>query len=782
MIFIFYYNFFAEIFQAFGVLYPLNNFYKNPDTFTGEKIMKVVRNIFIIMLAFILVAAVACTAYYFIATADVRLQKEKLLPSDDYATVLDVYGKEAAEISFVNADKKVSVSELPEYTKTAFIASEDKKFYRHHGLDYARIVKAAMTNIGARSFKQGASTISQQLIKNTHLTNEKTFKRKLREIKLTRQLEKNYSKDEILELYLNTIYFGHNCYGIAGAADFYFSKSAQTLTPAESAMLAAIIRSPNNYSPFVNASKCLSARNSVLKRMFEQGYISEAEYESAKNEPLPVRAENSISSRSYLRGVSEELESLTEIYSPYRILRGAKIYTYLEPELQKYLENLSTDADRSGKSILIENNKTYGIAACYTSEGNIPRQPGSLIKPLAVYAPALEENIISACTPIADEKTDFDGYSPSNYKDAYHGYVSARRALAESMNVPAVKILSKLGIEKSETYLSAMGLKLEEEDKTLSLALGGISRGFTLRKIAAAYALFANEGVFAPSAFISKIVDCEGNILYQRNPIKTRVFSDDTVFIINDMLKEAVKSGTAKKLASFRFDLCAKTGTVGNEEGNTDAYAVSYTSEHTVGVWMGNADNAKTDITGGGLPCHYAMLINKFLYTDAPPAPFAASQNVQSASIDQISYEKYHEVLLADPKEPRSFTFEDIFRKSNLPAQTSDLFSSAKTEADISCRNNKVYIDICQAEYFDICVKRKNNGQSKIIYEGKNKQICDDDIKEKVKYIYSVTPYFTDKDGNKVYGSELILPEIYVKKFVQDSKEDRYGAWWKDAG
>ena len=740
--------------------------------------MKVLRNIFIIMAAALLVTAACAAAYYFSVTADADLNAEKLYGSENYASVYDISGEKAAEVSFFNADKKVKVADLPPYVKHAFIATEDKKFYSHHGLDYARILKAAAKNISSRSFRQGASTISQQLIKNTHLTNEKTIRRKLREVKLTRMLEKQYKKDEILEMYLNTIYFGHGCYGIAGAADYYFSHPAEELTLSDSAMLAAIIRSPNNYSPFVNPQKCLAARNSVLKKMFEQGYIAQSAYEGALADPLPERRASGVSVRSYLRGVLEELEGLS-VFSPYMFLSGAKIYTYLDTSLQKYIENLSTDADRSGKSIVIEDNKTAGIAAFYTSEGNIARQPGSLMKPLAVYAPAIEECLISACTPIADEKTDFEGYSPSNYKGIYRGYISARQALSESVNVPAVRVLNALGIERSEEYLAKMGLRLRNEDKTLSLALGGMSEGYTLRELVGAYALFAAEGVYTPPAFISKIEDADGIVIYERSMQKRRVFSDDTAYIVNDILKDAARTGTAKKLASLKFDLCAKTGTCGTESGNTDAYTVCYTSAHTVGVWMGNADNTKTDITGGGLPCHYAMLIAKNLYADSAPAPLPVSEHVCRAAIDKIAYDKYHEVLLAPPEQPKKYTFTEIFRKTALPEKTGTSFSFPKTEASLSFDGKAVTIDLCQAEYFDILIKRQNKGSTEKIYEGKAKQVKDENINANEKYIYTLTPYYTDDTGKKIYGTEIRLPEIYTKKRADKPNETQYGNWWE---
>lgn len=742
--------------------------------------MRVLKKFFFAALLLVLVGILAAFAYYFTVTAGAKLESDKLALSESFAEVFDAENEKTAEISFLGSDKKVRLSEVPESVRFAFIAAEDKKFYSHHGLDYARMVKAAVKNLGAHSFRQGASTISQQLVKNTHLTNEKTLKRKLKEIRLTRKLEKAYSKDEILEMYLNTIYFGHSCYGIAGAADYYFGKAVNELTPAEGAMLAAIIRSPNNYSPFVNAERCLAARNGVLKKMREQGYISESDFEKAVAEPLPQKRENAISSRSYLQCVSAELEELSELYSPYRFLRGLKIYTYMDADAQNYAENLKTDADRSGKSIVIIDNKTRGIAAWYTTEGNIRRQPGSLFKPLAVYAPAIEENIISPCTPVADEKTNFGGYAPSNYKDVYRGYISVRQALSESVNVPAVKILSELGIAESEKYLAKMGFTLQGNDKNLSLALGGLSEGFTLQQLAGAYTLFANEGRYASPAFIRKVEDSNGNTLYERKLQERRVFSEDTVLLINDILKDAAKTGTAKKLASLPFSVCAKTGTCGADDGNTDAYTVAYTGSHTVGVWMGNADNARTSITGGGLPCHYAMLICKHLYSGKTPAPFALCESVEEARLDKTAYDKDHRVLLAPPNAPKKYTFTEYFRKGTAPKDTGMTFAEPSLQASIAYKNNRIYIDICQTEYYDIIIKRINNGKERTVYEGNARAYTDTDIRSNEKYRYTVTPYFTTDAGEKIYGKAIELPTVYTKRSSSEkNRSEDYGNWWE---
>lgn len=353
------------------------------------------------------VLVLAAFIYYFGVTAGVRLDATRL--SEDKAQVC-VYDKDGEKIDLPALKQTASFSALPDYLPNAFVAVEDKRFYSHRGFDYRRIVKAAMKNITSFSFREGASTLSQQLIKNTHLSGEKTIKRKLKEMKLTRILEKNYSKNEILSLYLNSIYFGHSAFGVEEAAAYYFGKSAEVLDAAESAMLAALVKSPNNYSPFRAPEKCLKRRNFVLSLMRDQGFLDDSSYQAAIKKSLPeAPSETNECGKSYLSRVFEEV---SEIYPYEKALGNLKIYTYFDRNLQTRLENVKANSDFS--SIVLDN-RTHGVKACYSTIGsNIKRLPASLMKPLAVYAPALEENVVTPATPVLDEKTDFGGYSPNN--------------------------------------------------------------------------------------------------------------------------------------------------------------------------------------------------------------------------------------------------------------------------------------------------------------------------------------------------------------------------------
>lgn len=727
--------------------------------------MKLLKKFFLICICILLILTAVAAAFYLITTKNSNLDRSKLTASQNNVIILDNEGNELAQISTVKARKSITLSQTPAHLKNAFVSIEDKNFYNHSGLDYLRIGKAFYNNLKSRSYKEGASTISQQLIKNTHLSNEKTISRKLKEIKLTKQLEKKYTKDEIMEMYLNTIYFGHNRFGIENAAEFYFNKEAKNLNVAESALLAAIIKAPNTYSPFNNPEKSLKRRNLVIDKLQEYGYIDKNTAEKAKQVTLPVQKNISNNAQIYIQSVYKELENVLTL-SPYSIIDGCKIYTYMNKYEQEYVENLKTTADRSGKSIIILDNDTGGVSAFFSTEGNVKRQPGSIIKPLAVYAPAIEENIIVPCTPVLDEKTNFNGYSPSNFKNEYHGYVSARYSLAQSLNIPAVKILNEVGIEKSEKYLNNMGLTLTEQDKNLSLALGGMSLGYSLDQLVGAYSVFANNGYYVQPRFIKKIEDKYGNVLFKDDAtIKRKIFSPETTAMINDMLLETAKNGTAKKLANLTFGVCAKTGTSGTEKGNTDAYTITYTPEKTVAVWMGNYDNKVTDIYGGGLPCHYAYLINKEIHKNKSISKFVLPSSIVSLKLDKYEYETNHKIILADDFTPSQYSLCDIFKASNIPKEKSNKFSTPTiTAPTIYYKNNTVFIDLCDTEYYNYRINRQNNNKTIVIYDGKYIATFKDDTTLKnQKYVYSITPYVKNSNEKIVFGKTITLPAVYTK-------------------
>lgn len=710
----------------------------------------------LIIISALIITFICLISAYLIITKDAVLDRKKLLAPNQSVIILDEDGNEIADATVTGKNLYVKISDLDETCLNAFIASEDRQFYSHNGLNYGRMIKALFKNIASGSFKEGASTISQQLVKNTHLSQDKTIKRKLNEIRLTRQLERGYSKDEILEMYLNTIYFGHSCYGIQSAAGFYFNKKAENLSLFESAALAGLLTSPNNYSPFKNSEKSLQRRNLVLKSMLDCGFINSATYRDAIEEPLNVyKCENRRINSDYIDAVFDELESAD--IGAYDIANGYKIKTFMSSGLQNKTESLTFNTDNS----VIITSKDGGVLAYKSTINGAKRQPGSTVKPLLVYAPAIEEKLILPVTRILDEKIDFNGYSPENYDKKYHGYVSVADSIKYSYNVPAVKTLNSLTINTAEKYLNKMNINLESGEKNLSLALGGMKYGLSLKEIAECYQTFQNGGIFSPARFIDEIIDRSGNTVYKSRPKKIRVFSEGTCSLINEALIETSKSGTAKKLSSLGYEIASKTGTCGNADGNTDAYAVGYTGEHCASVWLGDKNNKKLNITGGGNSAEYLKELFQFIYDGRIPADLDKESGTATVEIDAEEYYTNNKIILKDDLSPTLNNLKIKVLFKNPPKEKSNKFTSPSIKMpSVSVSNSSVIIKLCQTKYYAYLIKRYKNNQFDTIYDGKWQETITDEPQEG-KYVYSVTPYYTYGE-NKTFGKEIFLPNVII--------------------
>ena len=296
--------------------------------------------------------------------------------------------------------------------------------------------------------------------------------------------------------------------------------------------------------------------------------------------------------------------------------------------------------------------------------------------------------------------------------------------------------------------------------------------GFTLPALADGYAVLAKQGEYAPSRTISRIENSKGRVLYEYRPRETPVFSEETSYLISDMLKTAVKEGTAKKLKNLPYDVCAKTGTAEGKTGNTDAYTIAYTSEDTVGVWLGNRDNTEISATGGGMPASLALEILKTVYRGHTPAPIPRADGVEELSIDMQEYETNHRILLSDPNSPFLEDRKELFKKSAAPLEMSTRYSAPRICAPtISVKNGTVNIVLCQTEYYDYVVKRQNRGVETVIYRGKyQKCISDSSVKEGESYRYSVTPIYKNIEGETVY-----LPLVHI-----DKKAALPDDWWEN--
>ncbi len=633
-------------------------------------------------------------------------------------TVLDDEGKQIHEPLYLNDYKQIPLSALHDYTYMAFVAVEDKRFFSHKGIDFKRIGGAILHNLKSGGYREGASTISQQLIKNTHLNRSKTLKRKINEMMLARELEKNYTKNEILEMYLNTIYFGRNAYGIETAANVYFNKSASELTVSESAILAGMIKAPNVYAPDKNADKCRARRDTVLKLMSEQNIISQEAFAAARAEDITYSPQTARNERNYVYLVMQEACKLLNM-TPLQLAKSDfVIETYCDQKLQRELQSL-VSADKTltkngalaDLSAIILNN-TGGVQACLmrgdTAGAN--RQAGSTLKPIAVYAPALNERIITQASPVLDEETDFNGYKPTNI-GGYNGWTTIKYAVAKSLNVPAVKTLNALTLPVSEKYLGKMGINGEQN---LSLALGNAHGGLTVTDIAKCYATLANDGQYNDAGFIKRI-SCSNGTLYSRREQNTRVFQSGANYLMTDMLVNTVNAGTAKLLKKSDYSIAAKTGTVGNAQGNSDALVAAYTTQNTFCVWY--SGDLPNEVNGATAPCLFASKLADVMYSANKPSKFAVPQSVIQLNIDKDSLYEDQLVLLSDDGE--KFWFD----KSNKPCEQAKKVTY-DYKLNVNSEHNSVSISIATVPNGTWELYRQTDGRAVAVHLTDNKYAC----------------------------------------------------------
>jgi penicillin-binding protein 2A len=529
------------------------------------------------------------------------------------ATVFyDLNGEVASKVS-ANKNEGVPINMVPDSMKNAVIAIEDHRFYQHHGVDYIGITRALIRDIKARGMVEGGSTITQQLTKNTLLTSQKTLKRKVDEVFLAMQIERQYSKQEILQMYLNQIYFGDGAWGIKHAARNYFAKDVMDLSISESALLAGLIKAPSALNPYHHLEKATQRRNLVLAQMKKQGYLTNQQYEQAINEKVMLNDKGGDPFRGkyphYVDQVFEEAINVYHLSQDELLTGGYQIYTELDSTMQNAMEKTyqkddlfprGTDQMVQSGGILIDP-KTGGIRAIVGGRGEhtfrgynratgLKAQPGSAIKPLAVFTPALE-NGWKISDMLKDEPMSFGEYEPSNYNHEYAGEVPMYEAVKDSKNVSAVWLLNEIGIEKGLDSAKRFGIPLEKGDRNLSLALGGVEKGVSPLIMAEAYSAFPNNGVRMKAHVIKRIVDADGNTVAEWKEKKERVTTKAVTEDINTMLLGVVEHGSGKNAQIPGREIAGKTGStqvpIEGVKGVKDQWFVGYTPQLVGAVWVG---------------------------------------------------------------------------------------------------------------------------------------------------------------------------------------------------
>lgn len=605
-------------------------------------------------------------------------------PNGDYQKLTTV--KSSENRIWIDGDQ------IPQHMKDALVAIEDKRFYTHKGVDWFRTAHAALNMFtGGSTF--GGSTITQQLIKNLTQQDDITVQRKLLEIFQALDLEKNYDKDEILEYYLNAVYFGEGCYGVQTAAQTYFGKDAKDLSVAEAASIVGITNLPTYYDPFYSVENNKERQENVLREMYKQGYLKKAEYEEAKNEELDfVRGENSPSTSnvySYYEEVvlSDVIGDLAEAKGISRNAAsqlvhnaGYEIYACIDKDIQAKVDAIYTDPEKLPKTygstksqlqsaIVIIDQATGEIKALRGGTGDktinyglnratgTTRPPGSSIKPIAVYGPAVEYGLISPSTLVLDKdekhvQLTHTSWYPKNSPNSYDGIITITTALQKSKNTVAAQIVDKLTPSASLEFLrSRLGVTslIDSDADYAAMALGEPHYGITVREMAQAYTALANDGVFTYSRTYTMVKDRSGKIILDNQPQTIQAFSQNTARTMTYMLNNAATYGTGHESRLSNMPVAGKTGTT---SANRDRWFCGYTPYYTCAVWTGY-DTPETMAFSGNPATQIWQKVMSAVHADLPRKEFNISYGGSPTGIFGSREELEEQALTEEEKKQK---------------------------------------------------------------------------------------------------------------------------------
>ncbi|WP_058308250.1 transglycosylase domain-containing protein [Gracilibacillus massiliensis] len=530
-------------------------------------------------------------------------EKAVILPAA--STVVAEDGTVIGKLYTENRDY-VTIEQIPDHVEEAFIAMEDQRFYEHAGISFPAVARAVYRDILAMSKVEGASTITQQLAKNLFLVNDKTWMRKTKEVMASIYLERNYSKSHILELYLNEIYLAHGIYGVGTAAEYFFGKDIEDLNVEEGALLAAMVKAPNTYSPHNDLEAAKQRRDLVLQQMANNGTISTEEMLDLQATSIDLQSQKEERDPwldDYFAYVLEEVEQSYGLSREALKRGGYTIHVNIDSTAQKIAYNQLQKSDFfhgsnqsiDGSFVLMEQEtgKLRALIAGRDFELNdtnhliTKKQPGSVIKPLAVYGPAMQLGKYSPYDLIPDQDIDYDGYRVGNADGDYDGEVTQYQAVVESKNAPAVWLLDQIGIEYSKSILEKMNLNIK--DNGLAIALGGLETGLTPIQVTEGYRTFIHHGEWVDSSSIAAVYDRDQDRLQSKQREKTTVFNSQTSWNMLRMLEAVVKEGTAQA-GDYPKALAGKTGSTQHPKVDgavKDAWFSGMTPEYVVTSWIG---------------------------------------------------------------------------------------------------------------------------------------------------------------------------------------------------
>ncbi len=714
------------------------------------------------------------------------LDVNRITAAPQTGLMLDNNGEILTKIQGSENRVVIPLENIPLRTRQVFLAAEDLRFYDHPGVDVVRLFGALAANIREGSYAQGGSTITMQLIRQSHLSTQKTIARKLEEIWLALQLERQLTKDEILSMYLNYIYFGSGAYGIQAAAQTYFGVDADDLSLAQAASLAASIKAPSYYSPAspkVNENR----RKYILGVMLANGMIDQAAHDAAQAEKVAaVKQEPAALAHGwFVDAVLDEAEQLLGMTSDQVLTGGFVIQTTLSREHQQVLEDQFTKDvfppnaqdgtqvqaaaacvnTQTGEVLAIVGGRSYDVRRGFNRATRLRRQPGSALKPLVVYAPAIDRFGYTPASVLKDEPTDFNGYKPRNAGYNYYGNVSIRSAVSSSLNVAAVALLDQIGVQAGRDYLQKVGIRLDDRDANLSLALGSMTYGVSPVELAAAYAPFGNGGTFRKAHFIRKITDPAGRTLYQHRDEGERVLKSTSAYLMTSVLQSVTSSGTGAKLSAAGTPVAGKTGTVNmTGGGNRDIWMAAYNSEISCAFWMGfDAPDANHKlqnwVSGGDYTAAMARNYFQALYQNRSDKPqFTRPDGIVAREIDRQAIKWKGEAMLAVDLTPKNYRYTEYFADGTQPTRKSDIWTPPRSLNSFSIGHSSDGYPLLRLQPADTAlyrVQRDTYGESFVLTElyggqGETLYYTDTSAKPGVIYTYRVIPVHAELLNNGI--------------------------------
>ncbi|MFX4261377.1 transglycosylase domain-containing protein [Pelotomaculum propionicicum] len=652
--------------------------------------LNIFRLAILLLLLVVLIGGGISIGLVFASVKDMPALSPEMLESGASTMVYDKDGKLVTQIGISNS-VPVDIKDVPEHVKNAFLSIEDPSFRKHHGISIRGIARAAVKDIISRSRGEGGSTITQQLVRISMLTPEKTWKRKIQEAVLAIQVERRYTKDEILEMYLNNTYLGEGAYGIQAASQTYFAKTVDKLNLEEAALLGGLPQAPSAYSPFRDPQAAKSRRNDVLDSMVKNKCITAKEAEEAKGKELVLETKE-VASRQYpypyfLDYITDQL---VEEYGESEVFKGGlKVYTTMDTEVQLIAETAmartanfpASKPDENGMlqpegaAVVLDPATGYIQALVGGREHTqkrqwnravqTARQPGSAFKPIIAYGPAIEYQGMGPASVVDDIPVSYGSYEPRNYDGRYRGLITLRTAITNSINVAAVKIMvDYVGMENAIKFASNLGINLDASTHGASMALGGLDKGVTPLQMASAYGAFANMGTYIEPTAILKVEKTDGVVLEQTIPKQRQVMKATTAYLVTDMLKSAVESGTGTG-AQIGRPVAGKTGTT--DEGK-DLWFVGYTPELVTAVWIGyDQPTAMPQAFGGTYPTRVWQEIMSRALSDVPVRNFSMPSGIVTSTVDGKSG------LLPGPLTPGDSLVTDLFAEGTVPTATDNV-------------------------------------------------------------------------------------------------------------